>query len=168
MPELAPPPSDRRLAWSDGPVARGSLPMDPLASLRLSVLARCEAAGGASRGMDASLAAALVERVIARHRMIARDRRGRGLRAAACAVRNLPDSRRCWSWRRRRRWRYGRLLLLLRCCCCCCCCVNDCCWCCCCDCWCCYCYWRREDISWFKKSGLRSKPHEDAAAHNAA
>lgn len=63
VPELAPPPSDRRLAWSDGPVARGSLPMDPLASLRLSVLARCEAAGGASRGMDASLAAALVERV---------------------------------------------------------------------------------------------------------
>ena len=68
-----------QLAWSDGPVARGSLPMDPVASLRLAVLARCEGAG-APRSMDASLAAALVERVDAW--LVERQRYGEGVPAS--------------------------------------------------------------------------------------
>lgn len=50
-------------AWIDGPAARSSLPIDPLASLRLSVLARREATTGGAAGMDAGLASVLVERV---------------------------------------------------------------------------------------------------------
>ena len=50
-------------AWIDGPAARSSLPIDPLASLRLSVLARREATVGGPGGMDAGLASVLVERV---------------------------------------------------------------------------------------------------------
>ncbi len=68
-----------QLAWSDGPVARGSLPMDPVASLRLAVLARCEGAG-VPRSMDASLAAALVERVDAW--LVERQRYGEGVPAS--------------------------------------------------------------------------------------
>jgi hypothetical protein len=50
-------------AWIDGPAARSSLPIDPLASLRLSVLARREATVGGAGGMDAGLASVLIERV---------------------------------------------------------------------------------------------------------
>ncbi len=49
--------------WIDGMAARSSLPIDPLASLRLSVLARREAVTGGAGGMDAGLASVLVERV---------------------------------------------------------------------------------------------------------
>lgn len=61
-PAAAPRPVVKE-AWADGPAARSSLPMDPLASLRLSVLARREATAGGAGGMDAGLASVLVERV---------------------------------------------------------------------------------------------------------
>lgn len=62
IPVDAPRPASAA-AWTDNPAAHSSLPMDPLASLRLSVLARREARAGRPGGMDAGLASVLIERV---------------------------------------------------------------------------------------------------------